>query len=118
MPQGVLLLQDLKTHFSDFRHSGGGSHEHKLIKIERILSTYPNTRFVLLGDSGQKDPELYYKIAQKYPQQIAAIYIRYIKHKPSIRNYIHELNPLGIEMRLFKKSEDVLKDARKKGILV
>ncbi|GAB4344827.1 MAG: DUF2183 domain-containing protein [Flammeovirgaceae bacterium] len=118
IPQSVLLLQDLKTHFSDFRNSGGGNHEHKLHKIEHIFSTYPDTRFVLLGDSGQKDPELYYKIAKKYPHQIAAIYIRYVKHKPLIRNYIHELRPLGIEMRLFKKSEDVLKDARKKGILV
>lgn len=117
IPQGVLLLQDLKTRLSDFKHLGGGTHRHKLDKIERIFHTYPYNKFILLGDSGQKDPELYYEIAKKYPHQVAGIYIRYVKHKPSIRKFIHELNAMGIEMRLFRKSEEVLQDARRKGIL-
>ncbi|MEM8861429.1 MAG: phosphatase domain-containing protein, partial [Chloroflexota bacterium] len=32
--------------------------------------------FILMGDSGQKDPEIYQKAIQKYPGRIMAAYIR------------------------------------------
>jgi hypothetical protein len=50
--------------------------ETKLGAIEPILTAFPHRRFVLVGDSGEQDPEIYGKIARKYGQQIAAILIR------------------------------------------
>ena len=52
------------------------SHEHKLGPIRRILETYPALSFVLLGDSGQQDPELYLRVLREHPGRICAIYIR------------------------------------------
>ena len=48
----------------------------KLKEIDQIVASYPKRRFVLVGDSGQQDPELYGRIARKYPDQVARVYIR------------------------------------------
>ena len=44
--------------------------------IRSILRAFPARRFILVGDSGERDPELYGSVARKYPDRIARIYIR------------------------------------------
>ena len=44
--------------------------------IEKILAAYPSRFFVLVGDSGEQDPEVYAALLRKYPQQILKAYIR------------------------------------------
>ena len=44
--------------------------------IESLLKMFPNRRFVLVGDSGERDPKLYADIARRHPQQILRILIR------------------------------------------
>jgi phosphatidate phosphatase APP1 len=44
--------------------------------IESLLQAYPQRRFVLIGDSGEQDPEVYGQIARRFPRQIAFVYIR------------------------------------------
>jgi phosphatidate phosphatase APP1 len=44
--------------------------------IEAILEAYPGRRFCLVGDSGEKDPEVYGEVARKHPDRIACIYLR------------------------------------------
>ncbi|HEV3005641.1 MAG TPA: App1 family protein, partial [Pirellulales bacterium] len=46
--------------------------------IEAILADFPQRRFIVVGDSGQHDPELYGDLYRQHPRQIAAIYIRNI----------------------------------------
>ncbi|MHC4178753.1 MAG: phosphatidate phosphatase App1 family protein, partial [Planctomycetota bacterium] len=48
----------------------------KLGAIEPILAAFPGRRFILVGDSGEQDPEIYGKIAREHGRQIAAILIR------------------------------------------
>jgi phosphatidate phosphatase APP1 len=48
---------------------------YKLGKIRTIFETYPNRSFVLIGDSGEKDPEVYRQIALDFPGRVQAIYI-------------------------------------------
>jgi hypothetical protein len=50
--------------------------------IVSILKAFPYRRFVLIGDSGEKDPEMYGDMARKFPRQIAHIYIRDLPHRP------------------------------------
>lgn len=85
LPKGVFLLQELKEGLLQFKKSGGGNHEHKYHKIKHLLTTYPALQFVLIGDNGQRDPEIYYRIASEFPGRIKAIYIRTVrkKEKPS-----------------------------------
>lgn len=50
--------------------------------IRSILEKFPKRRFVLVGDSGEKDPEIYSSIAQQFPSQIASILIRDLASRP------------------------------------
>ncbi len=50
--------------------------------ISNLVKRMPNRHFVLVGDSGEKDPEMYAKIAAKYPRQIVRICIRQIEANP------------------------------------
>jgi hypothetical protein len=49
--------------------------------ITSILEQFPHRRFVLVGDSGEKDPEVYGHVARLYPQQIVQILIRRVMEK-------------------------------------
>lgn len=50
--------------------------EDKLDRIERILSRFPERTFVLVGDSGERDPEVYGELARRHPEQVSRIFIR------------------------------------------
>ena len=50
--------------------------ETKPAAIEKILNTYPGRQFVLVGDSGEHDPEVYAALLRKYPDQVRKVYIR------------------------------------------
>jgi phosphatidate phosphatase APP1 len=49
--------------------------------IESLLSDFPRRQFILVGDSGQCDPEVYALVARKFPRQIQHIYIRDVTHE-------------------------------------
>ncbi len=48
----------------------------KLPAINRILAAFPQRRFVLIGDSGEQDPEIYATVAREHGERIEAIIIR------------------------------------------
>ncbi len=52
---------------------------HKRAAIEPILAAFPQRRFVLIGDSGEQDPEIYGHLLREFPGQIAGIFIRAIR---------------------------------------
>ncbi|WP_148665374.1 phosphatase domain-containing protein [Sulfurifustis variabilis] len=49
---------------------------YKTGRIEQLLAALPQVRFVLVGDDGEKDPEIYDEIRRRYPDRIEAIWIR------------------------------------------
>jgi phosphatidate phosphatase APP1 len=54
---------------------------YKTKHIEELIEFYPNLTWVLFGDSGEKDREIYSYLAKKYPSKIEAIYIRDVESK-------------------------------------
>ena len=50
--------------------------EYKLKQIEPILTMFPKRTFILIGDSGERDPEVYKELFVRYPDQIEKIWIR------------------------------------------
>lgn len=52
----------------------------KPAQIKPILTAFPGRRFLLIGDSGQHDPEVYAGIAREFPEQIRRICIRNVTH--------------------------------------
>ena len=53
---------------------GHGGYKHGV--IERIFTRFPDLTFVLVGDSGEKDPEIYAEIVRRHPGRVLAVYIR------------------------------------------
>jgi Uncharacterized conserved protein (DUF2183) len=49
---------------------------YKLAALEPILKRWPSRRFILIGDTGEKDPEVYGELARRYPEQIQKIWLR------------------------------------------
>lgn len=47
--------------------------------IFELLQRYPDRRFILVGDSGEHDPEVYGLVARRFPRQVVAIYIRAVE---------------------------------------
>lgn len=74
IPTGPLMLRDWGVSAEELLPTSHGSH--KIDSIEKILNTYPDLPFLLIGDSGQEDPEIYKEIVQKHPEQITGVYIR------------------------------------------
>jgi len=48
----------------------------KVREIEQIFQTYPSLPFILIGDTTQKDPEIYREIMRAFPGRVPAVYIR------------------------------------------
>jgi phosphatidate phosphatase APP1 len=69
--------------FFDIFKSGG---ETKPAQIEPILRALPGYRFILVGDSGEQDPQVYAALAKQNPEKIARIYIRKVESSPE-RDY-------------------------------
>lgn len=47
----------------------------KLERLRQLFAMYPSRPFLLFGDSGEKDPEIYKQIAQEYPGRVKGIFI-------------------------------------------
>lgn len=75
LPEGIFLLNSLRT-LKSFWKTGKTGHEGKLLRIGRLMHTFPEVKFLLIGDNTQKDPEIYEEIVSKYPKQIKGVMIR------------------------------------------
>jgi phosphatidate phosphatase APP1 len=49
---------------------------YKLTTIAAILERYPKRRFILVGDTGERDPEVYATVAARFPDQVLHIALR------------------------------------------
>ena len=115
IPMGPLLLRDYGTHV--LRSSAN----HKARSISRILSTYPRLKFVLIGDSGEEDPEIYSEVVRRWPQRVRVIYIRSVSREPSrlaaIDRLIAEVRRTGCQLVLAADSEFAAAHAAGEGLI-
>jgi phosphatidate phosphatase APP1 len=89
VPKGPISLRDW-----DVAPASLGSAtrvKYKESSIREILDTHPALPFVLLGDSGQQDPEVYHAIVRDYPKRILAVYIRNVTSSPERSASIQKL---------------------------
>lgn len=118
IPKGPFLLRRLATRFYHIGR-GSGSHDHKIEKIRHIIQVFKGLKFILIGDSGQQDPEIYSRIAHEAPECIAAIYIRDVhpsRHK-AVLSLAHDLQKLHIEMVMVKDTMEAARHALQMGFI-
>lgn len=80
--------------------------------IEQILADFPKRRFLFIGDSGERDPEVYTAVARRHPEQVQAVLIRKIlthksfaKVNARLRRLANKL-PQGM-LQTFTQSEEL-----------
>jgi len=111
IPAGPLLLRDWGA--SSVDPGEGGHAGHKTRHIKTILALYPDLPFILVGDSGQEDPEIYHRAVHDHPERIRAVYIRNVSRGPerveAIRKLAAEVEKAGSTLIL---ADDTLAAAR------
>ncbi len=111
-PAGTLQLRTLRWRKELF---GGYSPDaHKRTEIGRLLAMFPAREFVLVGDSGERDPEIYGTLAREHPGRIRAIYIRDVTGEPATAGrYTEAFKGLPAERwKVFKEPGDLPSEFR------
>jgi phosphatidate phosphatase APP1 len=118
MPQGVLLLSQLKL-FKELFKTGQNKHKTKFARAVRILEAFPKQRFVLLGDDTQEDPNIYQAVVEHFPQQIVCVYIRQVlKNKKDLAiNALALIEKKGVPVCYFNHSKDAILHSIRIGLI-
>lgn len=118
MVPGPLMLRDFGIDETKF--IAGEHKDHKLLQIRSILDTYPDLRFVLSGDSGQDDAQIYTHIVQEYPGRIVSVYIRDVSDQwrdRLVQKMIETCQNHGVDMLLVPDSLAAAVHARSLALL-
>jgi len=75
-PAGTFELKEFRWKSRKFFSLFASPEKYKPGVIEPLLKQFPKRKFILIGDSGERDPEIYASLARKFPEQIIRIYIR------------------------------------------
>ncbi|MEJ2004200.1 MAG: DUF2183 domain-containing protein [Cyclobacteriaceae bacterium] len=120
IPKGVFMLKDLKENLWSLIKTGGGSHRHKANKICRVLDLYEDMKFILIGDSGQRDAEIYAEIIANYPGRILVSYIRDVsdsKRDAYVAHLSDRISERDVEMVVVKDTAEAARHAHQLGLL-
>ena len=96
VPWGPIFLRDFGFDETKFIKSTHG--DHKLTEARRLMESLDGLPFLLIGDLGQADAEIYAELARRRPDQVMGV----IVHQPSQRlheqkrRHIEEIEALGI----------------------
>ena len=114
IPHGPMFLQDWGI---DERTLVLASHrDHKLEQIQSVVDYYAGLPFVLIGDSGQHDPEIYLEVIRAHPGRIKAAFIRDVTEEvrdKAVARISNEAKAHGVEMVYVKGSQEALTHAQR-----
>jgi phosphatidate phosphatase APP1 len=118
IPEGPLFLRD--WNFSPRKLLAMGHQEHKLIRLRHLFDVYPGMSWVLIGDSGQEDPEIYHEAVREYPGRVRAIYIRSVttpQRDEQVRHLARSVAELGSDMVLIRDKTEAAVHAAGLGLI-
>ncbi|MBL9131124.1 MAG: DUF2183 domain-containing protein, partial [Verrucomicrobiaceae bacterium] len=90
-PEGSLHMRDFPLHpfneaswndLPDQILNPSATFEHKVREISTLMKRFPARQFVLIGDSGESDPEIYREIQRQLGPQVLKIIIRDVAGEP------------------------------------
>lgn len=112
IPKGPFLLRD--SRLDEFKFKTSLHKAHKMKQVKKIMDMYPYKEFILIGDSGQKDPEIYLEVARAYPGRVKTIYIRDVsrdERQQQVKKLAKQACSLGAEMLLVKDTVEAAEHA-------
>lgn len=108
-PLGTVQLKRIRLKDETFFKLFEDPVKYKLAIIKPLVAQFPNRKFVLVGDSGEKDPEAYGAIARRFPKQIERIWIRNVTgEKPDAVRYKRAFDGVRAEKwQVFDESREL-----------
>jgi phosphatidate phosphatase APP1 len=82
-PRGPLFMTDWRPRAPSGEGEDRQESHHKKARIRRILDSYPDLTFVLIGDSGERDPQVYQEFLESDPDRIRLALIRDVLADPT-----------------------------------
>jgi phosphatidate phosphatase APP1 len=118
IPGGPLIfLRDWGLAENDFFPSH--TRQYKLGWCRLIMDLYRDLPFILVGDSGQMDPEIYQELVDLYPGRIRAIYIRSVSRRrgrvAAIQMLAEKTARDGSQLVLAENTQSLVAHARSQG---
>ncbi len=112
LPRGPLLLRQVRL-LRDPR-----AVPHKPTAIAQLLETYPRLPFLLIGDSGQRDLDIYLDAARRYPGRVRGILIRNVSRaqRAAALRQLASQAPEGCSARLFDDAPGAIAHCRELGV--
>jgi phosphatidate phosphatase APP1 len=75
-----LLITDTWEDLWELVTGGPGAREatlkQKVSQISKLMTRFPGRKFILIGDSGEGDPEVFDRIRDTFPDQVQEIWVR------------------------------------------
>lgn len=106
-PRGSVHLKNFRLKDSSIiKFITSNQKKYKLEKIQPILESFPERKFLLFGDSGEQDSAVYAHLAEKYPKQIAGIFIRSV-HEKEPEETMNILEKLEVPWKIFKDPQEL-----------
>ncbi len=118
LPVGPLFLRDLGLDETKLLKSAHA--DHKLAAIEDLVTTHASLPFVLMGDSGQHDPEIYAEAVERFPGRIRAVFLRDVSddHRDaSVRACTARMEAQGVDVAYFEDSLSAARYAAARGLI-
>lgn len=107
-PLAPLLLKDL-----GIGREADSLLDHEVYKLRRIgevLKLLPRRKFLLIGDSGEHDPEIYGRVQREQPDRVAGVFIHRVTDE----------SPLSArfkDMVVFDKYDVLAEELRRRGVV-
>ncbi|MEM0970092.1 MAG: App1 family protein, partial [Verrucomicrobiota bacterium] len=109
IPLGPMFLRD---HGLENRRLTLRDHRsHKIQAIEKLLDVFPDLPFLLVGDTGQKDPEIYLEVVQRHSTRIKGVLLRNVtqlltRRVAEVEQRGREMEDFGCHFCLFEGTEE------------
>jgi len=114
-PKGPILLRSMASF--RMRHKNDEKPQ-KQREISNLLKSYPDLPFILIGDSGEKDGDIYQEISALFPGRIKAIYLRSVNHSKRmarIENLFSDFK--DIPFLMVNKTQEAIEHAKENGYI-
>lgn len=114
-PKGPILLRTMSS-FTRRRKMDDKPQKHK--EIVGIFNTYPKLSFILIGDSGEKDADIYIDISKQFPNRVKAIYLRSVsdgRRMARVSNLFAAYR--SIPFLMVNRTEEAIAHAKKQGFI-
>lgn len=118
LPWGAIILRDaaIIEESSDAVPHG----KHKPRTIASLLELHDTLPMVLVGDSGQNDPETYLGIVRDHPDRVRAVYLRDVtppERDREVRAIVREIEALGVPACAAETTADLARHAEWAGLV-